>query len=905
MRKILFFLFSLLFLPSLCFAQSSTVSGTVTDAGGQTWNNGTVQFQFLNLNPQGGYVWTGGAFNPNTPINGTLSGTGTYSVSIPRNDAISPGGSQWRILACSAAFGPQNFCFTSAPVTINSATQTVNLTPPAISISCGSGASAYLDSEVQCGVGGTYYNLVSASLRVCTTVAAGACTTWAASGGSSSPSNLTTFFNKYYGLAPDDCGNIGCTAPVTPAIRYVKFCYDGVVTGAPSTTFKSLGTATVTNTVLTNNVATYTISGAAPLASGELITVTGSTNGGGVFNVTNQPILNYFLGATTFTIAITNANVGSAADTGTATGSCANFQALDTTSTIEILQGGLASALDVSTTISAVVSASQVTLGATAGTNATGKKFWYGTDATTPLQNWQNAINAGIPTAIGLQTHSGYLPGMYLTTKPVRLINPLGAFTSADPNLCSGTTGAGYGTPEPFSLQNANESLYIAGQGDYRSGLVAGSQFNWASAGTGKNTGVFYFSCWNGPTIQNFAVLSGDYGIAFNTSTLTGKFGGFFDDANSHSSVSAIEMENFHNTTSSLIADQMGNGTFESVRNNIQIYNNDCAGTYGSSTGNVASMRGISWNGYVWGGTRGSGCADGAVVFSGGTSGLTNSLHITNFIMDTENSADIPAGTILLKFANAFGPMDDNDEIQFENGRIQSAQPNSFLIATGGGTSKMKASFTNVNLVNTGTAGASTQLLLIQNAVSDFNFFGGSLGCNGTCANGISNATGSVIHTHGTRQFGTIGVVGTGAANVSLITPNTTGWSGPGTVQSTQYVSNQGTACTNGELALSAGWQSTGAATVTAVAGTGQTCSWTITTGTTTAANPTVTDTLTNPLPTATTVCELNIHGGTHTGVVNEGFAQTTLSATAPVFTADFTPTAGGTTYLVTRRCGP
>jgi len=124
-------------------------------------------------------------------------------------------------------------------------------------------------------------------------------------------------------------------------------------------------------------------------------------------------------------------------------------------------------------------------------------------------------------------------------------------------------------------------------------------------------------------------------------------------------------------------------------------------------------------------------------------------------------------------------------------------------------------------------------------------------------------------------------------------------------VQSGQVVASAGVPCTNGELALSAGWQSTGSATVTAVAGNGQTCSWTITTGTTTAANPTVTDTLTNTLPTATTVCELNIHGGTHTAAAGEGFQQTTLSATAPVFTFNGTPTAGGTTYFVTRRCGP
>ena len=124
-------------------------------------------------------------------------------------------------------------------------------------------------------------------------------------------------------------------------------------------------------------------------------------------------------------------------------------------------------------------------------------------------------------------------------------------------------------------------------------------------------------------------------------------------------------------------------------------------------------------------------------------------------------------------------------------------------------------------------------------------------------------------------------------------------------VRAKQAIADQGTACTNGELALSAGWQSTGAATATAVAGNGQTCSWTITTGTTTAANPTVTDMLTNALPAATTVCELNIHGGTHTAAAGEGFTQTTLSATAPIFTFIGTPTAGGTTYFVTRRCGP
>jgi hypothetical protein len=111
-----------------------------------------------------------------------------------------------------------------------------------------------------------------------------------------------------------------------------------------------------------------------------------------------------------------------------------------------------------------------------------------------------------------------------------------------------------------------------------------------------------------------------------------------------------------------------------------------------------------------------------------------------------------------------------------------------------------------------------------------------------------------------------------------------------------------GAACTNGELALSAGWQSTGSATVTAVTGISQTCEWTITTGTTTAANPTVTDTLVQALPVGTIVCEMTMHGGTAATILLD---QTTLSATAPVFTAQGTPTAGGATLRLVRRCGP
>jgi hypothetical protein len=120
-----------------------------------------------------------------------------------------------------------------------------------------------------------------------------------------------------------------------------------------------------------------------------------------------------------------------------------------------------------------------------------------------------------------------------------------------------------------------------------------------------------------------------------------------------------------------------------------------------------------------------------------------------------------------------------------------------------------------------------------------------------------------------------------------------------GTMQAAQVSAAKGTSCTNGELVLSSGWGAS--ASVSGVAGTGQTCSWTITANGTTAASPTLTDTLTNALPSAAVVCDMRMVGGTGTATL---INQSTMSATAPVFTFNGTP-ASGSTYMVVRRCGP
>jgi hypothetical protein len=169
MKKIILILAFLFAGAVSAFGQSTTVSGQVTDSGGQSWNNGTFTATFV-PNPQfpvGPYTWTGGTLN--TTIPGTLNGTGAYSVSIPSNTAISPQGSQWQIqFVPNATSSP----FLTAKTTITGATQTLNATPPDISINLqnppGPFTTAYADDEIATPIpqGAEYFNTTSLKTRV-------------------------------------------------------------------------------------------------------------------------------------------------------------------------------------------------------------------------------------------------------------------------------------------------------------------------------------------------------------------------------------------------------------------------------------------------------------------------------------------------------------------------------------------------------------------------------------------------------------------------------------------------------------------------------------------------------------------------------------------------------------------
>ena len=121
-----------------------------------------------------------------------------------------------------------------------------------------------------------------------------------------------------------------------------------------------------------------------------------------------------------------------------------------------------------------------------------------------------------------------------------------------------------------------------------------------------------------------------------------------------------------------------------------------------------------------------------------------------------------------------------------------------------------------------------------------------------------------------------------------------------GFIRSSVMTADQGAPCTNRELNLSPGWGI--GASALGVVGTGQTCEWTITSGgAMRSPYPTITDHLTNPLPTGSVVCEMRMVGGTGANTLID---QIQLSATDPIFVFGGTPELG-LTYKVVRRCGP
>lgn len=176
-------------------ARATSVTATVTDAGSQTWNNGTWSATLVSkpgfYPPNNGYFISGSStLVPNqSGISGSLDSGGAFSTTLTDNSTIAPAGTAWRIQVCPQASGT---CFV-ASVDIAGVSQNISssLAPPAIVINMqvpAIGYTAYSDSEVVNGnLGQTYWNLTSQQLKVCQTVPCG----WQPLGGSGTVTSLT------------------------------------------------------------------------------------------------------------------------------------------------------------------------------------------------------------------------------------------------------------------------------------------------------------------------------------------------------------------------------------------------------------------------------------------------------------------------------------------------------------------------------------------------------------------------------------------------------------------------------------------------------------------------------------------------------------------------------------------
>jgi hypothetical protein len=262
MRKILL-LWATLFCAVPVLAQSTSLTINVTDAGSQTWNNGTYTLTFVGA-PNA--KWSGG--NLATSFTGTLGSTGSVTVSIPDVNTITPGPSYWSVQVCpnsSVSAGPTG-CYRVQPAsTITGSTQTLNVTPPAISIvinQTSMGVVAYSTSEITSvyGIGAQFY-LIGTGLQLCTAVTGTTCTTWSSSGGTQTIASGTAAL----GTSSIASGTCASTVTVT-----------------------ATGVATTDNIMADFNASPLSTVGYSPSASGMLTIIKWPTAGNVNFAVCNN-----------------------------------------------------------------------------------------------------------------------------------------------------------------------------------------------------------------------------------------------------------------------------------------------------------------------------------------------------------------------------------------------------------------------------------------------------------------------------------------------------------------------------------------------------------------------------------------------------------------------------------------
>lgn len=129
MKRFCLFVIYLLW-PLIAAAQFTTVTGAVTDPNGLPYAFGTISPTLVS---SGSPTLSGFAYTPPTQPAG-LDRNGKFVVRLADVTVLSPGGSTWSFITCSAvgtvspSFGKGSVCFTVAGVSISGASQDIGAT---------------------------------------------------------------------------------------------------------------------------------------------------------------------------------------------------------------------------------------------------------------------------------------------------------------------------------------------------------------------------------------------------------------------------------------------------------------------------------------------------------------------------------------------------------------------------------------------------------------------------------------------------------------------------------------------------------------------------------------------------------------------------------------------------------
>jgi hypothetical protein len=295
----------LLLFSTYLYSQSTTVSATVTDPGGQAWYGGTYDFQLI---PSSG-VTSGGAPLPQNSYHfrGLLDNTGSFSISIPDNTTLAPAGSYWHVTICSQTSSPvettggsrKDTCFsidTGVSGSTTSLTTPLSSKAPIPLVNALLTPFAYSQAEMQTTInglspGGVYWDLTAACLKVWSGSA------WACLGGGVGLTNITASLpivvtpSPITGTGVISCPTCSTSSGIALSTNSVLNLSQTVLNLINSAVFNGL-TFTVTNTSggivqlgatgtlnnpgLTNSQ--ITINTASPLGGGGTVALGGTLN---------------------------------------------------------------------------------------------------------------------------------------------------------------------------------------------------------------------------------------------------------------------------------------------------------------------------------------------------------------------------------------------------------------------------------------------------------------------------------------------------------------------------------------------------------------------------------------------------------------------------------------------------